>query len=68
MVQSEFAPIQAFRIAVNLVGVELHPEIDLRTVRHLNQIGVTGSMISGPSRRGIKLRLIVDMRSRTRPG
>jgi GMP synthase-like glutamine amidotransferase len=40
MVQSELAPIQAFRIAGNLVGVEFHPEIDLRTVRHLNQIGV----------------------------
>jgi GMP synthase-like glutamine amidotransferase len=39
MVQGEFAPIQAFRIAGNLVGVEFHPEIDLRTVRHLNQIG-----------------------------
>ena len=68
MVQSEFAPIQAFRIAGNLVGVELHPEIDLRTVRHLNQIGARRPIDFGANRRGIKLRLIVDMRSRTRPG
>ncbi len=33
--QSDLAPIQAFRVAGNHFGVQFHPEIDLKTVRHL---------------------------------
>jgi GMP synthase (glutamine-hydrolysing) len=39
LMQSELAPIQAFRVASNHFGVQFHPEIDLKTVRHLIAIG-----------------------------
>jgi GMP synthase (glutamine-hydrolysing) len=39
LMQSELAPIQAFRIANNLFGVQFHPEIDLRTIHHAIKIG-----------------------------
>jgi GMP synthase (glutamine-hydrolysing) len=35
LMQSELAPIQAFRIGSNHVGLQFHPEVDLQTVRRL---------------------------------
>jgi GMP synthase (glutamine-hydrolysing) len=35
LLQSELAAVQAFRIASHLVGVQFHPEVDLKTVRYL---------------------------------
>ncbi len=43
--QSELAPIQAFRVAGNRLGVQFHPEIDLKKSVTLLQVELTGSMI-----------------------
>jgi GMP synthase (glutamine-hydrolysing) len=39
LMRSELTPIQAFRITNKLFGVQFHPEIDLKTIRHFAKIG-----------------------------
>jgi GMP synthase-like glutamine amidotransferase len=66
--QSELAPIPAFRVASDHFGVQFHAEIDLKTVRHPIAIGAHRLNDFGAQRPLIKLRLIVDMRGGMRLG